>query len=216
MGPTPTATCPPGQLIENGGFENGDFTGWVIDGTNNPPLVVNTLSHSGIFSALIGGDGTPQGHCPSGAEPTGDSSLYQQFTAPVNGGTLTFWHWDCFPDDIDFDYQDAYITDSNGNILQTIFHLQDQSRTWLIETVDMTPYAGQTVRIKFLVHQDGFGDITEMFVDDVQLSVPCPSPTPTATATPTFTAIPTPTPRATPTPRNQPTPRLRPTPAPRP
>lgn len=214
--PTPTPTCPPGQLIENGGFETGDFTGWVIDGTNNPPLVVNTLSHSGTFSALIGGDGTPQGHCPSGAEPTGDSSFYQQFTVPVNGGTLTFWHWDCFPDDIDFDYQDAYITDSNGNILQTIFHLQDQSRTWLKEAVDMAPYAGQTVRIKFLVHQDGFGDITDMFVDDVQLSVPCPSPTPTATATATFTATPTPTPRATPTPRNQPTPRLRPTPGPRP
>ena len=40
----------------------------------------------------------------------------------------------------------------------------------------MGPYAGQTVRIKFLVHQDGFnppGDITGMYVDDVELSAPC-------------------------------------------
>ena len=47
----------------------------------------------------------------------------------------------------------------------------------------MTPYANQTVRIKFLVHQDGFGDDTAMYVDDVALLVPCSTPTPTPTPT---------------------------------
>jgi hypothetical protein len=66
--------------------------------------------------------------------------------------------------------------------------------------VDLTSYVGQMIRVKFLVHQDGSGALTGMFVDDVQLTLPCGSISPT----------PTPAPRATPVPR------LRPTPIPRP
>jgi hypothetical protein len=223
-------------LIQNEGFETGSFPPWVIDGTNNPPVVTNTEQHSGTFSAYAGG-APPGFFC--GTQPPealGDSSFYQQFTVPAGGGTLSFWHWDCTTDSITFDWQDSYITDSNGNILQTIFHQCLNGMTWINQQVDMTPYAGQTVRIKFLVHDDGFstGDITGMFVDDVVLFEPCatPSPTPTATATATATATPTATatasatasatptatstPRPTPTPRSSPTARPRPTPPPRP
>jgi bacillopeptidase F (M6 metalloprotease family) len=87
--------------------------------------------------------------------------------APAGTSALSFWHWDCGCDCVTFDWQDAYITDTNGNILQTIFHQAANTQHWLQETVDMTPYAGQTVRLKFLVHQDGFGDLTGMYVDDV-------------------------------------------------
>jgi hypothetical protein len=44
---------------------------------------------------------------------------------------LSVWHWDCTTDTIDFDWQDAYITDSNGNILQTIFHQCGNCQSWL-------------------------------------------------------------------------------------
>ena len=47
----------------------------------------------------------------------------------------------------------------------------------------MTPYAGQTVRIEFLVHGDNAGDWTNMYVDDVLISGPCGSTTPTDTPT---------------------------------
>src|SRR6266516_4015688 len=114
--PTPTP-CDSGVII-NGGFETGSFgSEWVIDGTNNPPLVNTTNPHSGTFAAAAGDFG------PFPApEPSGDSSFYQQFTVPATGGTLSFWHWDYTTDSITFDWQDAYITDSSGNILQTIFH----------------------------------------------------------------------------------------------
>jgi Kelch motif len=171
------------NVIVNGGFETGSFTGWTIDGFNNPPVVTNTFSHSGSFSAFAGGD-PPTAFCGGGNEPTGDSSFYQQFTVPAGSSTLTFWHWECGTTSITFDWQDAYITDTNGNILQTIFHLAGNEQTWNQQTVDMTPYAGQTVRLKFLVHQDGFGDLTGMYVDDVFLLIPCGTPTPTPTATP--------------------------------
>jgi N-acetylneuraminic acid mutarotase len=186
--PTPTP-CDSGVII-NGGFETGSFgSEWVIDGTNNPPLVNTTNPHSGTFAAAAGDFG------PFPApEPSGDSSFYQQFTVPASGGTLSFWHWDYTTDSITFDWQDAYITNSSGTILATIFHQCANDQIYVNQTVDMTPYAGQTVRIKFLVHQDGFGDDTGMYVDDVALLVPCATPTPTPTPTPTATPTPTPTP----------------------
>jgi len=173
-------------------------------------------AHSGTFSGFVGD--APDGFCGvADVEPNGDSSFYQQFTVPAGGGTLSFWHWDCTTDIIDFDWQDAYITDSNGIILQTIFHQCLDTEAWVNQTVDMTPYAGQSVRIEFLVHEDDFGDLTGMFVDDVQLLEPCGTPTPTPTATATATATPTGTPTVTPRPpRPTPTPRPRPTPARRP
>ena len=87
---------------------------------------------------------------------------------PPTGGTLSFWY---FPGGaggpITFDWQDAYVTDLNGNILAVIMHRADYYYQWTQKTFDMTPYAGQTVRIKFLVYEDGFGDLTFMYVDDV-------------------------------------------------
>jgi hypothetical protein len=147
--------------IINPGFETGDLTGWVVDGINNSPIVTSAAARTGSWGLLVGSD--------SGFEPTGDSSVYQQFAVPAGGGTLSFWHWDWTSDSITFDWQDAYITDTSGTILQTIFHQCQTSGAWVNTTVSMAPYAGTTVRIKFLVHQDGAGDLTYMYVDDVHL-----------------------------------------------
>ena len=199
--PQPTPTPPPlacnTGLIHNGGFESGNLTSWTVDGSNPDPAALNALSHSGRFSALVGGNLAALQFCgfAFGAEPNGDSSFYQQFTVPA-GGTLSFWHWDCTSDVIDFDWQDAYITDADGNILLTVYHEASNNQCWIHESVDLTPWEGLTIGVKFLVHQDGFGDLTSMLVDDVQVTVPGPC----ATATP----------RPTPTPRGQPTPRPRP------
>jgi bacillopeptidase F (M6 metalloprotease family) len=38
-------------------------------------------------------------------------------------------------------------------------------------TVDVTAYRGQTVKLWFNVHQDGYGDLTSMYLDDVSLAV---------------------------------------------
>jgi hypothetical protein len=183
------------RIIQNGGFETGDFTGWVISGHNNDPVVSNVNPHSGTYSAALGNFGpypTP--------EPTGNSEFYQQFTVPTGQSRLSLWHWD-YSTDPSGDAQLAFITDGFGNVLQIIFVQAGRNgQAWLNEQADMTPYAGQAVRIYFRVHQDGFGDDTGMYVDDVALYEPCATPTPT----------PTPTPRATPTPRPRPTPAPRP------
>jgi hypothetical protein len=123
-------------IIQNGGFETGDFPPWVIDGHVNDPVISTAQVHGGAFSALAGN--------VSGPEPGGDSSFYQQLTVPAGGGTLSFWHWDFTTDSITFDWQDAYITDASGNILLTIFHQCENGNTWINQLVDMAPYAGQT------------------------------------------------------------------------
>lgn len=202
-GPTPTPTPPLGcntGLIHNGGFETGNFTNWVVDGLMPSPVVTNALAYSGRFSAFVGGNPHLLQFCGFGNSPNGDSSFYQQFGPVPANTTLSFWHWDCNTSfSIDFAWQDAYITDTNGNILQTIYHQLLNCESWVNERVDLSPWAGQTIRVKFLVRQDGFGDLTSMLVDDVGVfaSAPC-------------TPTPTPTPRATTTPRPRPTPRSRP------
>jgi hypothetical protein len=151
------------DAIVNGGFETGNFNGWTIDGNSNTPVVNTVNPHSGTYSAAAG----LFGPFPS-PEPTGDSSFFQLFTVPT-GGTLSFWHWDYTTDTITFDWQDAYIINSSGVILQTIFHQCNNTGTWLNTTVSLAAYIGQTVGVKFLVHQDGFGDDTGMYVDDVSV-----------------------------------------------
>src|SRR5262249_4769716 len=143
--------------ITNGGFETGDLTGWTIGDVNPSPVIDGTVAHSGTFSALLGTN--------AGPEPLGDGSLYQTIPVPAAGAVLTFWYQTFTTDSIAFDWQDAYIQDSNGVILSTIFHVC-QTAPWTQATVDLLPYAGQTIRIAFLVHQDGFGDDTSMNVDD--------------------------------------------------
>jgi hypothetical protein len=185
--PSPTLTPCASGAITNGGFETGSFAPWTILGTQPAPVVSNAQAHSGTYSALLG--------TLSGGEPTGDGSFYQTITVPASGGTLSYWYNPSTSDSITFDWQDAYVTDTSGNILATIMHVCDNTQTWTNQTFDMAPYAGQTVRIEFLVHQDGFGDDTSMYVDDVLVSGPCGSTTPTDTPTvapPTETSTSTP------------------------
>jgi hypothetical protein len=163
-GPTPTPTPTFNNLIVNAGFETGSFSPWVIDGSNPTPVVTTAQAHSGTHSALLG--------TVSGPEPNGNGSFYQQITVPAAGGTLSYWWWGGTTDSITFDWQDAYVTNTSGTILATISHTCANTGSWVHKTFDMAPYVGQTVRIKFLVHQDGFGNDTSMYVDDVELIWP--------------------------------------------
>src|SRR6266446_386350 len=185
--PTPTPPQCDTGLIQNEGFETGAFPPWVIQDTSALPVVTNTWSHSGTFSAFVGD--APDGFCGfPGNETIGDSSFYQEFGPVPANATLSFWHWDCSSDiTILDDWQDAYITDTDGNILQTIFHELSNTETWINTIVSLASYEGQTIRIKFLVHEAGDGFLTGMYVDDAHVTVSCGSPTPTPSSTPTPT-----------------------------
>ncbi len=158
--------CDPSlNLVGNPGFETGGLAPWVVLGANPPPTVSSANANTGTDSALLG--------TLTGPEALGDSSIYQQVTVPAGTSELSFWYWPATVDSVTFDWQDVYVTNTSGTILATVMHTADNSKKWINKTFDMTPYIGQTVRIEFLVHSDGFGDDTSMYVDDV-----CLSPTP--------------------------------------
>jgi hypothetical protein len=126
--------CDKAATVQKTPYETGHFTGgWVVDSASLTPIVSNALSHSGTYAAFAGGN-LPLQFCGFENEPSGDSSFYQEFGPVPADATLSFWHWDCTTDAIDFDWQDAYITDSNGNILQTIFHQCGNCQSWVNQT----------------------------------------------------------------------------------
>ncbi len=153
--------------ILNPGFETGDLTNWTIAGTAPTPVVNSTDAHSGTYSAFLG-DATPP-------ESLGDSAFYQTTTVDPSS-ILSFWWKGTTTDSVTFDWQEATIRDTSGAILATIFHVAQNVPTWTQVNYDMSAFGGQTVRVEFLVHSDGFGDITNMRIDDVSLGSSVPEP----------------------------------------
>ena len=159
-----TVTAPQSQLIQNGGFETGTFANWTTGGAA-VPVISTAQKHSGTYSALDGAN--------SGAEPNGDDFLYQTITIPSSAtkATLTFWYWPATTDSITYDWQEAQVQNTSGTMLAQIMKVCSNAQAWTQVTYDLTSYKGQTIRIYFNDHQDGFGDLTYMYVDDVSVTV---------------------------------------------
>jgi hypothetical protein len=192
--PTPTATPCTLFTLTNGGFETGTLAGWTVVFTTPMPLVSDTNTHSGTYAVQLG----QVTHASSA--PNGDSAIAQQFTVPATGGTLSYWYWPHSLDSVANDWQDVTLYDSQ-NQPHVIMHVAEEDAVWKHITFDLDLYAGQQVRLQFLVHENGGLAETGMYVDDVQVIIFCPSPTPTVTGTPptltptaTWTAPPTITP----------------------
>src|SRR5579859_7332616 len=160
----PTSTPPPGNsLIQNGGFESGP-TGWTYGGSPSPKRG-KTQAHSGSYSLKVGGS----------SGQTGDSTAYQMVTIPasVRHANLSFYYWPASNDSSTYGWQEADVIDSSGNVLQQLFVNTTDDRVWIQMTFDLSQYAGQTIGIQFLDHEDSGGGAyyTYMYVDDVSLTV---------------------------------------------
>ena len=168
---TPSASI---AHVTNGGFENG-LTGWTTGGVTTPTPSA-TEFHSGSASALLG-------TVAPAIEPNGDSNLSQTVAVPSSGKTtLSFWYWPATTDNLcsgtcTYDWQEAQIQSTSG--VASIFKSNSNSQTWTQVSYDMTPYAGQNVVLYFNVHQDGGGDPTWMYLDDVSLVQPSVPSAPT-------------------------------------
>jgi len=159
-----TVTAPSTQLIQNGTFETGTLANWTTGGAA-VPMASTVQKHGGSFSALDGSS--------SGGEPNGDDFLYQTITIPSTAtkATLTFWYWPATTDTITYDWQEAQVQNTSGTMLAQIMKVCSNTQTWTQVTYDLTTYKGQTVRIYFNDHQDGFGDLTYMYLDDITVTV---------------------------------------------
>ena len=152
------------ELIVNGGFENG-ISPWYRGGVRWPTVSTehaHTETHSMQCGAVAGQP-----------EPNGDSWADQQVHIPagVTRATLSFWYYASSTDTIQYDWQDAQVRSVTNTVLINIFHMCDNSQVWTQRTVDLTAQRGQTVRIYFNAHGDGYGDLTTLWIDDVSLTV---------------------------------------------
>jgi len=149
-------------LIVNGGFESSG--NWVYSGTDHPARS-STQTHSGHYSLKVGFSSGQQG----------DSIGYQMLTIPSSAKhtNLSFYYWPASNDSSTYGWQEADVIDSHGNVLQQLFQNTTNDRVWIQMNFDLSAYAGQTIGIQFLDHEEsnGYSYYTYMYVDDVALTM---------------------------------------------
>jgi hypothetical protein len=147
------------SAVKNGGFEDGSFSPWSPAGDFKPFLVSG--GRNGGSAAQLGS-----------VDPfTGKSILKQTVTVPSGSPKLTFWYQPHCLDTIDWDWIEMQIRTTGGAALKTVLHVCPASTAWTQVTVDMSPYAGQTLVLWFNDHDDGNeGDPTYFLLDDDVLS----------------------------------------------
>lgn len=168
-------------LIQNGGFEN--TSGWTRLNTPIPAVYTTLRSHSGKQSMLAG-------VTQNGSTAKGYSLFEQMVSIPntITSASLQFYWWaqsgesnlNTLPAQLSTDtnlaasdpndLQYVAIMDLNHHVLAYPLWRRSNDRAWVASTFDLTPYKGQTIILRFGVYNDGDGDVTAMYVDDVSIT----------------------------------------------
>ncbi|HEU4732243.1 MAG TPA: kelch repeat-containing protein [Kofleriaceae bacterium] len=160
-----TASCStPQDVITNGGFETG-LTGWNVDQAVPPPVVGGDNPHTGAQAVLLGS-------LVGGPEPLGDVQISQILTLDAGSNPkLTFSEWPLTTDSVTFDQQYVRVTPiSPPGPTVVLMNEARNDRTYIARSFDLSAFAGSTIKLTFGVHQDGFGDVTAMFLDDISVT----------------------------------------------
>ncbi|MER7671726.1 protease pro-enzyme activation domain-containing protein [Kitasatospora sp. NPDC096128] len=155
--PPPAGGCTAAQLIGNGGFESGTApwtasSGVITDNASQP-------AHSGSWKAWLDGYGS-----------THTDTLSQTVSVPAGcaSATLTFWlHVDTA--ETGGTPYDTLTLKAGGSTLKT-WSNTDAATGYVQQTVDLTPFAGQSVNLTFTGTEDGSNQ-TSFVIDDVALNV---------------------------------------------
>lgn len=198
--PPPTNTpLPPGckNWLENPGFEQELETrdpAWYFFQEPLAPQRVTDPKKEGNWSVMLGSNNN---------DTASFSSVRQDVIIPIHATdvTLTWSYWATADDANDQgDYQQALLMTPSEHPLrhQVIRDLWPRNRevtdNWKEKSVNLKQHVGSHVVIYFNVYNNGNGRRRRMFLDDVELTVCLPAPTPLPpTSTPTDTPIPPPT-----------------------
>lgn len=76
-----------------------------------------------------------------------------------------------------------------GGAINYLFRRLDNTQKWGAESLDLSRFAGQTIRLQFGTYNDGAGAVAAQFFDDISIQA-CSTgtPTPTPTVTPVYPA----------------------------
>jgi len=165
--PPPEPVCM--DVIVNGGFESGDFTGWSRPSQNPPGAIVTDTVSSGSYAARIGAATT--------ADPitmTSYSSIMQSITIPADAITATLslarYRWS---GDTSGDRQYLAVLRA-GQPVDYLFSGGAADTGWNTISFDLKNYTGQTIDLLFSVKNDGLNGSTGMALDDVQTQICVP------------------------------------------
>jgi hypothetical protein len=165
----------PTELILNGDFELGDFTGWTLENTGSRTFVINNGNYD---------PGGPDGQLPpyagayaalSNQTGPGTHAIYQDVAIPAGGHLTLQWadqirnHASAFADP-NQEYR-VEVRSTNNELLSTLYSTNPGDpllQAWAVRTADLSPFAGQTVRIAF-VEQDNLG-FFNVHVDEVLIT----------------------------------------------
>jgi hypothetical protein len=171
------------EQITNGGFESGDFSGWIRSPDDNTGFVINdgtimppssdapTLPFAGNFSAL------------AQQTPPAVSLLYQDVALPAEAGAITF-SWVDRIRNFSYDFASnqqfrVEIRDTNDTALALAFSTKPGDPTlngWAQRSADLSAFAGQTVRLAFIVN----AGLSFLDVHLDEISIRCASLPPTS------------------------------------
>ena len=160
---TPVASCTPTQRLANPGFETGTAAPWsattgVINNNTEPP-------HTGSWDAWLDGYGT-----------THTDTLSQSVSLPTGcTANLSFWlHIDTAETTTTtkYDTLTVQVLNSSGAVLGTIANFSNLNHNtgYLQHNYDLTPYAGQTITLKFTGSED-YTKQTSFVIDDTALNI---------------------------------------------
>lgn len=202
MAPTPSPTVPTGcaNLLTNGDFENDGS--WILGPSVLLPQYTTSQKHGGTRAMQLGNPPA------SGQANRGSYSSIRQLVnipADATAVTLRWWHLYGSAEAVAgdpgtaSDRQEVLLLTPDERVLAVLQRVRRNESGWQQETVDLTPYRGQSFYLYFNVYNNGNSAATWAYIDDVQLDT-CVSNTPAPTNTPIVipTAIHTPTTSPTP------------------
>jgi hypothetical protein len=168
----------------NNSFENNN--GWVIPITEFSAGYSTTRAHSGLRSMRTGIEFAVHNRFSY-------SDFRQVVTIPfsANSATLRTWTWSKSQEvaantvlerptenllasaTSAGDVQYLLILDAYGNWIDTKLWQLSDSKVWTFHEIDLSNYAGWTIKIQYGTFNNGIGGVSSMFVDDTSLQI-CP------------------------------------------
>jgi subtilisin family serine protease len=169
---TPASTTTPDatpnvcvEVVSNGDFEAGP-TGWEQSSAQGFELLCTQSTcgaglqpHDGKYLAWLGGGYNER------------SRLSQSLTIPKDApASLTYWHQIESEDYCGYDFGYVQLIVDDSVHLLTHYSLCNRNDTagWVEQTIDVSSYAGQEVRLEFYVTNDR-SLISNMFIDSISL-----------------------------------------------
>jgi hypothetical protein len=190
LGPAPTSCT---ELLQDGSFEAGG-QGWLQQSAQGYELISNFNPHAGRLGAYLAGVNDA------------DDRLSQQIALP-QGATIVlqgWWFLATAESAGAFDTMTVALLRPDGTPLADLITVDNTAEVGIWDEIllDLTPYAGQTVVLRFAALTDA-SNISDFYLDDVSViacaqeitptpttatDTPTPTTTPVASATPTTTA----------------------------